>query len=606
MFYSNIMFAIICLIALAGCGLAAYGLVTLIRKFLDRGQKRSALETDGADRGTNAPPEDAGDERPAAMEPGQGLEAEAGASAVALSPASGESAVTPSAGADPLPPAASASPSSVASAAASSGAVARSGPAAVKPVAAGRSGPSLAQAGAGMDKLFYRSLFIAGLALALLLPLGFVHEIVNERSALRRQAVNDIAGLWGQSQTVNGPALVIPYVYEYTYKETVENADGKIVIETRKGRRWEQRLFLPAALLFEAKLDPQVRHRGIYEYVVYTSSVEISGTFRLPESSAFGENVIRIAWDSAWLALGITDLRAITRVNTLTFKGKDCAAYEPGTGLGNLLGPGFRGPLSLDAADAGAECAFALSLTLNGSGGMYFTPVGETTRIRVAGDWPHPKFSGNLLPTTRSISDSEFSAEWVIPHLSRTYPQSGVVSEEAYEPDAITGFTAGVDLFEVVSLYTQVNRAVKYGLLFIGLTYTALLAFELVRRKRLHLMQYALVGLAMTIFYLVLLSLAEHTNFITAFITASGVCILMNSLYVAAAVRSGRQGLVVAAMLTALYLLLYTLLQMEEYALIIGTGMVLTVVGILMWLTRHLPDHKSEAGRDGKGSVKAA
>lgn len=537
------MFAIACLIALAAFGLAAYGLLTMVRKLLARGQKRAALEQDGA-----KPPSPTGS-----------------------SP----------------PPAASAAPMS-------SGALRKKDLLAVKPL--------LPQAEKSMDKLFYRSLFIAALALALLVPLGFVHEIVNERSALRRQAVNDIAGLWGQAQTINGPALIIPYILEYTYKESVENADGKIVTESRKGRRWEHRLFLPADLLFEAKLDPQVRHRGIYEYVVYTSSVEVSGTFRLPEPAAFGENVVRIAWDSAWLALGITDLRAITGVNTLTFDGKDCAAYNPGTGLGDLLGPGFQGPVPLAAADAGTERAFALSLTLNGSGGMFFTPVGETTRIRVSGDWPHPKFSGCLLPVTRKISDNDFSAEWVVPHLSRTYPQSGIVSEEDYKPGDITGFTAGVDLFEVVSLYSQVNRAVKYGLLFIGLTYTALLAFELVRGKRLHLMQYALVGLAMTIFYLVLLSLAEHTSFLTAFITASAVCILMNSLYVAAAVRSGRQGLVVAAMLSALYLLLYTLLQMEEYALIIGTGMVLLVLGILMWLTRHLPDHKTDAGATAKGA----
>ncbi|MDL2279420.1 cell envelope integrity protein CreD [Desulfovibrio sp. OttesenSCG-928-G11] len=544
MFYSKIMFAIVCLIALAGCGLAAYGLLTLIRKLLARGRKSGALERDGEGREANALPA-AG---PPLTQAGGGREANA------------------------LPAA----------------------------------GPPLTQDGGGMDKLFYRSLFIAGLALALLVPLGFVYEIVIERSDLRRQAVNDIAGLWGQAQTINGPALIIPYVLEYDYKESVENADGKIVTEIRKGRRWEHRLFLPANLLFESKLDPQVRHRGIYEYVVYTSSVEVSGTFRLPEPAAFGENVVRIAWESAWLALGITDLRAITGVSTLSWNGQDCAPYNPGTGLGDLLGPGFQGPVALDAADAGTERAFALSLTLNGSGGMFFTPVGETTRIRLSGDWPHPKFRGSLLPVTRSISDSDFSAEWVVPHLSRTYPQSGIVSEEDYKPGDITGFTAGVDLFEVVSLYTQVNRAVKYGLLFIGLTYTALLAFELVRRKRLHLMQYALVGLAMTVFYLVLLSLAEHTSFIAAFVAASAVCILMNSLYVAAAVRSGRQGLVVGAMLTALYLLLYTLLQMEEYALIIGTGMVLTVLGILMWLTRHLPDHKTDADRNGKGRLKAA
>lgn len=598
----QILMIIISLLFLAAFGLAVYGLITLIRRIRARKSVASGRDMT-ADTMNDAPPSLAGDEKATGPQHVPLPDEEPVPAAVQPLP---EAVPLP----EQLPP--EAMPAAAPDPALK--------PAILKPAAQGASSDAapgksamlrnrlpLSGKGEIMDKLFYRCLLIAGITLALLIPLGFVLEIVNERSSLHREAVDDIAGLWGHAQTINGPALVIPYLWEYTYKENVENADGKTVTETRKGRRWEQRLFLPADLLFEASLAPQVRHRGIYEYVVYTSSVKVSGIFRLPRTVDFGENVIRIAWESAWLALGVTDLRAITGVNVLQWNGADCPPYNPGTGLNDLLGPGFQGPVILKAEDAGAERDFSLDLTLNGSGGIYFTPVGETTRIKVTGDWPHPKFGGNLLPVTRNISDRDFSAEWLIPHLSRTYPQSGVVSEETYNSRTIPGFTAGVDLFEVVSLYSQTRRAVKYGLLFIGLTFTALLAFELVRRKRLHLMQYALVGLAMTLFYLTLLSLAEHTRFITAFAAASVVSIVMNSSYVAAALRSGRQGLTVAGLLAALYLLLYALLQMEEYALLIGTGLVLVVLGILMWLTRNLPvDKNGESPPDDDQKSRAA
>lgn len=441
------------------------------------------------------------------------------------------------------------------------------------------------------EKLFFRCLVIAGITLGLLIPLFFVSDIVDERSDMRRRAVSDIASLWGESQTINGPVLVIPYLREYITKGTVKNSEGKDVVEVRQQTVREYRIALPVDVTFTATLDPQVRHRSIYEYVVYTGTVDIAGRFRVPEAADFGEKIIRIDWENAWLALGITDLRAITGVSLLLWNDVKRPAYNPGTGLKNLLGPGFQAPLALKAANAGTENTFSLSVNLNGSGGIQFTPVGESSIIKVAGPWPHPSFSGSLLPTKRQISETDFSAEWHIPHLSRTYPQNGVLDQDEFAGNAIRSFTAGVDLFEAVSLYSQIDRAVKYGLLFIGLTFTALLSFELVSRVRLHLMQYGLVGLAMTLFYLVLLSLAEHTVFLAAFAAASLVSIFMNSLYIAAAMRSAKKGGIVAGLLTALYLLLYALLQMEEYALLIGTGLVLLVVGILMYLTRHLPQY---------------
>jgi len=402
-----------------------------------------------------------------------------------------------------------------------------------------------------MDNIFGRGLIIAAITLGLLIPLAFVSDVVDERSALRRMAVKDIASLWGESQTISGPALVIPYKREYEVRESVPDEGDKKKIVVRKAYAQEYRVILPKQMEFDAVLYPQVRHRGIYEYVVYTSPVAVKGQFRLPTAESFGEDAAEIHWGKAWFSIGITDLKAITKVEPLIWNGQNAPPYSPGGDIGELLGPGFHTAVALQAKDAGTEHAFSLAVNLNGSGGLHFTTVGETTTINISGDWPHPSFTGSLLPASRKIDDTSFSAEWHIPHLSRTYAQSGVLGHGDFsgKSNAIRSFTAGVNLFETVSLYSQVNRSVKYGLLFIGLTFVALLSFELVSRAKLHLMQYALVGIAMTLFYLVLLSLAEHTSFLTAFLAASFISIAMNGLYITAAMRSKKKGLVVTVCL---------------------------------------------------------
>ena len=442
-----------------------------------------------------------------------------------------------------------------------------------------------------MDRMLIRGLLVAAITLALLIPLFFVENIVDERVSMRRTAVQDIASSWGEAQRIAGPMLIIPYLHKYTYTEEVKSPDGKVSAVVKEGIAREYRGVLPAKIAFDAKLTSKIRYRSIYEYIVYSAPVGISGVFRLPLAGTFGENATRVEWDKAWLALGVRDLKGITAETELIWNGTPCPPYDPGTQLQNLLGPGFHTTVQLEPKDAGQEKTFSLSVSLNGSDGLHFTPVGESTTITMSGNWPHPKFSGDLLPASSTINDEGFSAEWSIPHLSRTYPQSGIIGEAEYKQSdkSIVNFTAGLNLFETVSLYSQVTRAVKYGILFIGLTFVALFSFELVIQKRMHLMQYALVGLSMTVFYLVLLSLAEHVTFLTAFVCASTVTVLMNSLYIAAALRSVQKGLVVGVLLSALYTLLYTLLRMEAYALIIGTGMVLTALASLMYLTRNLP-----------------
>ena len=432
---------------------------------------------------------------------------------------------------------------------------------------------------------------IAFLTLLLLIPLGLVQDMVYEREDLYHEAAEDIAAAWGTAQTVSGPVLVVPYEVLEEKRVSISNNDYSDGTQEliRKEYVTRYKVILPAAVHFDSQLDPEVRYRGIYRQVLYNAPVSINGTFILPLAADFAPNPYRVCWDKAWLAVGLTDLKAISETGVLNWAGTEISDYKPGTMAENIVGEGFHIKLPLSEASAGAKQVFSLRLKVRGSGGMAFTPVGESTTITMAGTWPHPSFQGSLLPVERSVTDKDFAAKWVISNLTRSYPQTGELYENASPFDSLRSFTAGVDLFEPVSLYRMSLRAANYGILFIAVTFTALFAFEMVIRQRMHLLQYAMVGLAMSVFYLILLSLAEHTGFGAAFAAAAAVTVGMNSLYLAATLRSWKRGLLMGALLCGLYGLLFSLLRMEDFALLVGTGLVVAMMAALMFVTRKLP-----------------
>ena len=462
--------------------------------------------------------------------------------------------------------------------------------------------------------LLARSAIILVITLLLLIPLAFVKDIVSERQTLQMEAANNISTGWGKTQQISGPLLVVPYEVWQDCKKTIKVKEDKEekdkeVIERILSMRYK--LILPADLRFDAQIDPQIRYRGIYRQILYTSSVSIQGHFTLPVTADFPsklpteENVVasnlqKIHWDKAWLAVGIADLKAVTESGPLQWAGGAVTAYKPGAKAEKVLGPGFHADLSLTDKAAGAKQEFALKLALRGSNGMYFTPVGGQTAITLAGAWPAPSFQGDLLPVERSITDKDFSARWNISNLTRTYPQ---IEDVIGNPDKtqalgdIRKFTAGVALHETISLYRMVRRAVHYAILFIAASFVTLFAFEMASDRRMHLLQYGMVGLSMSLFYLVLLSLAEHVNFGLAFLAAGAVTAGMNSLYVAAALQSKARGLAMAVLLISLYSLLFSLLRMEDYALLVGTGLLVAMMAVLMFVTRKLTAVQEDARR---------
>lgn len=429
-----------------------------------------------------------------------------------------------------------------------------------------------------------RVLVIALLGLLMLIPLFMAGKVVSERSAYYDAALRNIANAWGGKQTLVGPILVVPYVEHFTSVDTVTDENGESRVVSKDIYNDRTAILLPETLEIRTDLKEEHRQRGIYDALVYTANLSLGGKFNHESISGSAEGERRILWDKALVTIGLDDTRAIDTASSF-FWNDGRIDLEPGTLLTKLLPTGFHVPLPVNA-DSNTSNEFKLTLSLRGSDGLFFVPLGENTAIRMSSPWTHPSFQGELLPDKHEVNEQGFHAEWNIPHLARNYPQSWIL-ENPQEYD-LRQATAGISLYEPVSLYARITRAVKYGALFIGLTFLVFLAFELSLKQRLHVLQYTLVGVALSLFYLILLALAEQVGFLYAYLAASATTILTITLYVGAILRNSRRTLGIFLMLVALYGLLYLLLQMEDYALLVGVALLLLATGIMMYVTRQL------------------
>lgn len=377
---------------------------------------------------------------------------------------------------------------------------------------------------------------VAAIAFGLLIPLLLVQSLVDERASLYRGVVRDISRTWGGQQQITGPILLIPYSERQRSTRAVplENTDAsdkqeyKTVTETHLVQGYF--VLLPARLDFTGHMTPQERQRGIYRSLVYTADLHLAGQFTLPSDEAMkrvAPALESVDYSSAYLVMGLSYPNALRTVGPLSWNKAQLGA-EPGIQPFSSLKSGFRVPIRLSPETR--EYTFSQDLTFNGSSGIRFTPVGSVTKITLRSPWPHPSFQGDILPVTREVSEQGFTASWSIPSLARSYPNLGRLSDW---PGNFTAFSSGVELYETATHYHLIERSVKYGILFIGLTFLALIVFELGLRACLHPVQYGLVGLAMVVFYLVLLSLSEHFAFLPSYAAASVCTIVMIAVYTA-------------------------------------------------------------------------
>jgi inner membrane protein len=417
---------------------------------------------------------------------------------------------------------------------------------------------------------------MGALLLALMFPLWMVEGVVSERAQRRDEAVKDVSEHWGGAQTIGGPVLSVPYETKWTDATGIERrAEGRA-------------FFLPSRLDIRGTVAPQVRSRGLFEAVVYTTHLTVTGQFARPDWSAIRPVPDRILWEQATLAIGVSDPRGITRRVTMTGNGVEepCA---PGVGAVGYFSSGVHAPLHGYSASS-PTVTFSLTLDVNGARELRFVPAGDDTSVHLESEWPHPSFSGAPLPETRQVGSTGFSADWRVPYFARGYSQSWSLNDVNFERMRAQADASafGVALIRPVDIYQQAERAVKYAALFIVMTFVIAFLWEVGRGALLHPVQYLFLGFAMCVFYLLLVSFSERIGFDVAYLTAAVATIALLAWYWSRIVTGRWQGPLMALVLTAVYSYLYLLLRLEDYALLAGSVGLFIMLALVMFFTRRV------------------
>lgn len=455
------------------------------------------------------------------------------------------------------------------------------------------------------NRRFYLKFFIiAFIMILLLIPQAFIAGLVGERAGWREQAYQSIGQSWPGEQTLAGPILVVPYHVKFNLKEVVRDANG-MERETLREQTLDDALYLmPKQLKVSSKLDTTVRYRGIYEVPVYNSSLQVSGEFNnQPLLDLLAESKDKtFSWEKPYLAVMVRDQRGIASSPRLKWPGGD-VMFQPGNKLPGSALAGMHAKLPELELETPTRLPFTFDLELNGMRAMNFALLSEDSEIKLAANWPSPSFDGELLPVNREITETGFTAEWRASSFS--FNVSGAMEQcRKGECASLLNRAVGFSLMQPVDVYQQSERSIKYALLFIVLTFGVLVLFELLKKLRIHPVQYTLVGFALTVFYLLLISLSEHMAFVLAYALAGLASTGLLTLYFGAILHSRKQGLLLGSGLAGLYALLYMILQAEENALLMGSLLIFAVLAVLMLATRNFDWYMLTAGLEG-GSYRA-
>ncbi len=431
--------------------------------------------------------------------------------------------------------------------------------------------------------LFFKLGAIALLMLLVLIPLLMINGIIADRQFTRDQVLDDIARSSSYSQRLTGPVMVVPYrktVREWKLNEKL-NKRYEVTREER-GRLY----FLPDRFELDGKVQTELRARGIYQARLFHADNRISGRFEVPAQLGITEDFADYRFEQAFLAVGISDIRGIENALTLEL-GNQHLDFEPGSQV-DWLGEGVHVALPDQDSKKTYVVDFAFDLRLQGTEQLQVVPVGKISQVSLASNWPHPSFIGNFLPAQREVTDTGFTANWQTTFFSTNLEQALQNCLNGQDCKDFTNRSFGVNFIDPVDQYLKSDRAIKYALLFIALTFAGFFLFEVLKNLAVHPMQYALVGFALAFFYLLLLSLSEHLGFAMAYLISASACVLLIGFYVCHVLRSITHGLGFSAGLAALYGLLYGLLSTEDYALLMGSLLLFGLLGAVMVLTRKL------------------
>jgi len=455
-----------------------------------------------------------------------------------------------------------------------------------------------------------RVIFIAILALLLLIPTGMIKTVIYNRETNRDFAIQDIISKWGNEQIIAGPVLTIPY-------DLYRVVDGKQIKEISYLH------FLPEELKINSIVNPELRSRGIYDAVVYSSDINFSGSFSKPDFASLDIPSHLVNLDKAFISVGIPDMRGLEERKNLKLNGQELE-FVSGIITDNVVrdfnfyNDNFQDkyseitPKKIFTEDTNGGSSSGLSaniptnylyskfnfefdLKLKGSERLAFVPLGKTTDVKMSSNWASPSFDGSFLPDERELNETGFSSNWHILDLNRNYPQSWVGGN--YN---IYDSVFGVSLIEPVDGYQKSNRSIAYAILIIALTFLIFLSFEIFNRKKIHPVQYILVGLSLVLFYALLISISEILGFNLAYGIASLATIGLIVLYSNIILKEKRFVVIQGGILVFLYAFVYILLQLEDYALFIGSVGLFIILSTIMYLSRKIDWYSIDNGENEK------
>jgi inner membrane protein len=414
------------------------------------------------------------------------------------------------------------------------------------------------------ESVALRIILIASIIILLIIPLLMVQSLITDRQVYRQEAVNEISKSWAGMQTIAGPMITI--------SRKVEKTDSK-------GNKYfiiKDDYYLPETLKIDVEVVPEKRYKGIYEVMLYKSKLKMSGTISL---SKLREKFPDEKFDESYISFNITDLRGIQKDAELNLNGKK---YKLIPGLkGKVFRNGFYSDLDLSAQDLPQN--FEIELELNGMEILEFVPLGKFTEVNMKSSWNNPGFEGAFLPLSREVTEDGFTAQWKVNYFNRSYPQEW--EGKTYDP-FLSAF--GVKLLVPVDEYQKTMRTSKYGLMIIILTFLSFFMIELFSKKVIHPIQYLLVGLALIIFYSILLAISEYILFQYSYLISSLLIITLIGFYAKSIYQSRQISIIVTGLLMIFYGFMYVILQLQDYSLLIGNIALFIILTAIMFFTRKI------------------
>ena len=411
------------------------------------------------------------------------------------------------------------------------------------------------------------------LILLLMIPMFMIENLISERGRTQEEAIDEVSEKWSLAQTITGPYLNLQYPVV-----TANNGEKKVSIKDL--------ILFPDELMVNGQLKTEILKRSIYEVNVYQSELTLKGSFSSEELKKSRIDMDQLQFDRAAICLNLTDMRGISEQISITL-GDSVYIFEPGMDNRGIDNTGVHAIANLSELKQNKKLPYEIKIKLKGSQSLNFIPLGKTTRVDLKANWNTPSFTGNYLPNNRNITEKEFSAQWQVLNLNRNYSQVMVDFNTSNIKD-IESSSFGVNFKIPVEQYQQSMRSAKYAILIILLTFGAIFFTEIMNNTRIHALQYLLVGLALCLFYSLLLSFSEHVGFNPAYLLSSALTIILVGGYMFGITKKKKPSLIMSGLLAILYIYIFVLIQLETFALLAGSLGLFIILAIVMYFSKKI------------------